>query len=193
MRAAAFLLTTLTIALGVTRAGASDFNPFGVYVGAAIGSGRDAVDNDDGAQLAEHATGWKLMAGLRPISVVGAEVDYIDFGSSSTDAYLVQAKTHAHAAALFAMGYLPIPVPFLDIFAKAGWMRTHTTVSGALSCAPPALCILSLNQDRTDADFAYGGGVQAKFQSLAFRAEYERTATSLGHPNLLSLGIIWTF
>lgn len=43
-----------------------------------------------------------------------------------------------------------------DIFEKVGWARTHTTASGALSCAPPALCILALSADRTDSDFAYG-------------------------------------
>jgi hypothetical protein len=91
------------------------------------------------------------------------------------------------------MGYLPIPVPFLDIFAKAGWMHTHTTASGVAFCAPPALCVLSFNQDRAYSDFACGAGVQAKLQALAFRAEYARADTSIGHPSLLSVGITWTF
>jgi hypothetical protein len=34
----------------------------------------------------------------------------------------------------------------------------------------------------TDSDFACGAGVQARFQSWAFRAEYERAATSIGEP-----------
>jgi len=35
--------------------------------------------------------------------------------------------------------------------------------------------------------------VQAQFRWLALRADYERTNGSIGHPNLLSLGITWTF
>lgn len=101
--------------------------------------------------------------------------------------------THASAAALYAVGYLPIPVRFLDIFAKVGAVRTHTTYSGEL-CTP--LCGsqfgVSLSADRTESDFAYGPGVQARSHSLAFRAEYERTDTTLGHPALLSFGVTWT-
>lgn len=189
-------LFALVVALGTTRADASDFNPLGFYVGAAVGQGRDTVESVNGVQLpqaAASATGWKAMVGLRPISFLGGEIEYIDFGSSSTNANLLNLHARADAVALYAIGYLPIPLPFLDIFGKAGWARTHTSASGALSCPPPALCITALNEDRTESDFAYGAGIQAKYQSLAFRAEYERTDTNMGHPNLLSFGITWTF
>jgi opacity protein-like surface antigen len=188
-------LSVLAIALGMTRADASDFNPLGFYLGSAVGQGRDTVENVNGFQLSqsESATGWKAMVGLRPLSFLGGEVEYIDFGSSSTNANLLNLHTRADAAALYAVGYLPIPLPFLDIFGKVGWARTHTTSTGTLSCTPPLQCISSLDADRTDSDFAYGAGIQVKVQSLAFRAEYERTDTSLGHPTLLSFGITWTF
>lgn len=83
------MLALLAVMAGVPCAGASEFNLLGFYVGEAIGDGRDAVDADNGLKLGGHATGCKVMAGLRPISVVGAEVEYIDLGFSSTDAYLV--------------------------------------------------------------------------------------------------------
>lgn len=156
----------------------------------------DSLEDISGgpAFQAESTTGWKAMVGMRPVSFLGGELEYVDFGSSRANAYLLNlSHTHADAVALYAVGYLPIPVPFLDIFGKAGLARTQTTYSGALSCAPPALCIAAVSADRSETDFAYGAGVQAKFQSLAFRAEYERTDTSIGHPSLLSFGVTWTF
>jgi OmpA-like transmembrane domain len=78
-----------------------------------------------------NTTGWEAFAGIRPVSFLGAEVEYIDFGSSggtsvaidstaNTLAMAGSATTHPTATALFAVGYLPVPVPHLDIFAKAG-------------------------------------------------------------------------
>jgi opacity protein-like surface antigen len=188
----------LAVGLCMAQAEASDSNPLGFYLGAAIGQARDTVDTLEGFSgvqpfQAEGATGWKAMMGVRPISFLGAEVEYVDFGSSSAHAYLLNlSPTRADAVAAYAVGYLPIPVPFLDFFGKAGWARTHTTYSGTLTCAPPALCIGLVNADVTESDFAYGAGIQANFHSLAFRAEYERTDTSIGHPSLLSFGITWT-
>jgi opacity protein-like surface antigen len=192
-------LSVIAVALGVTQTDASDFNPFGFYLGGAIGQGRDTVDslqNISGGPpfQSESAMGWKAMVGVRPVSFVGGEVEYIDFGSSSANAYLLNLPhTRADATALYAVGYLPIPVPFLDIFGKAGLAHTQTTYMGTLSCPPPALCIAAVSAERTESDLAYGAGVQTKFQSLAFRAEYERTDTSIGRPSLLSFGVTWTF
>jgi opacity protein-like surface antigen len=195
----AMCLSILAIALGTTQTEASDLNPLGFYLGGAVGQGRDTVDSLENISFvppfqAASTTGWKAIVGARPISFLGGELEYVDFGSSSANAYLLNlSRIHADAATLYAVGYLPIPIPFLDVFGKAGLARTKTTYSGTLSCVPPALCILGVNADRTETDFAYGAGVQAKFQALAFRAEYERTDTSVGHPSLLSFGVTWTF
>jgi hypothetical protein len=195
------LAALLFVSAGTTCVRASDFNPLGFYVGAAVGQARDTVDNfgtfsfplGGPFSLDESTTGWKAMAGLRPIPFLGAELEYLDFGSAHANTFLLRADTHADATALFAVGYLPVPLPFLDIFAKAGLARTHTSFSGVLSCPAPADCIVGLAGDHDDSDFAYGAGVQAKFQAFALRAEYERTDTSVGHPNLLSVGMTWTF
>jgi opacity protein-like surface antigen len=187
-------VSILAISLCTARAGASDLNPLGFYLGAAVGQGRDTVASVYGSQIyaSETATGWKAIVGMRPLSFLGGEIDYIDFGSSSVSSYLLNLHARADAAAIYAVGYVPVPLPFLDIFGKAGWARTHTTANGTLGCY---LCnvIQEINEDRTDSDFAYGAGIQAKFESLAFRAEYERTDTNIGRPRLWSLGITWTF
>lgn len=49
------------------------------------------------------------------------------------------------------------------------------------------------NDNETHSEFAYGGGVQTQFTSLALRAEYARSGSGVGHPNLRSLGVTWTF
>ena len=68
----------------------------------------------------DSATGWKLMvAGIRPLSFLGAEVAYLDLGSVNRAASIpatptqlgidVTATSHPRAAELFAVG-LPRPV-----------------------------------------------------------------------------------
>lgn len=42
-------------------------------------------------------------------------------------------------------------------------------------------------------NFAYGAGDQGKIGSLAIRAEYERISASGGNPDIVSLGVTWTF
>jgi len=143
---------------------------------------------------------WKLLAGLRPISLAGVEFEYIEFGRPSTGYFLnggenVQAGVQQRAPALFGVVYAPIPVPFIDVFGKAGAARLQRTFSGSSSvCSilPIVPCTSSFETDRTAALFAYGAGAQVKFSSLAIRAEYERVNQSGGNPDLLSLGITWS-
>jgi hypothetical protein len=52
---------------------------------------------------------------------------------------------------------------------------------------------VAARRDQTDARFAYGAGVQAKLSSFGVRLEYERISVSGGDPDLLSLGVTWTF
>src|SRR5580704_17380934 len=66
-------------------------NPLGAYIGAGVGVSNVGNDNyynynygyngyngGYGNELA-----WKAMIGIRPIAFVGAELEYIDFGSSN--------------------------------------------------------------------------------------------------------------
>src|SRR5579872_5230222 len=191
-------IALLPFALVAISAAASDYNPLGVYVGGGVGQARDsytAFSISDDAR-----TGWKVVAGVRPIPFVGAEVEYVDFGSPDAAAPVgygplaggFNGTARATGEAVFAVGYLPIVNPYFDVYAKAGLERVHTTADGLAGCRPPTLCILGWNADTTDTDFAYGGGFQAQYSSVALRAEYERTSTSVGHPNLLSVGVMWT-
>jgi opacity protein-like surface antigen len=192
-------------------------DPLGLYIGAGAGHSQVRIDLDFGVfgtpgisgplDVTPGATGWKLIAGIRPLSVIGAEVEYIDFGSAGATAgpaaqaaYFGAATTsHPKSPALFAIGYLPIPLPYLDVFAKAGVARLKTDVQAQFVClpsaggCPPLPFIPPYSASGTDTRFAYGAGVQVKLSKLAVRAEYERISSAGGDLDLLSLGVIFVF
>ena len=147
------------------------------------------------------------MLGLRPLSSVGAELEYLDFGASGTlsvisptGAFKGSATTHPKAPALFGVGYLPIPVPHLDVFGKAGVakLKPDAVATGNLfgngcfvGCDPVAGLQYAIQGSSTR--FAYGGGVQVRLGNFALRAEYERISANTGDPALLSLGLLLLF
>ena len=154
--------------------------------------------------LSKHHTGWKLLVGLRPISLIGAEFEYVDFGSpraSYTPAAFglgYTADMRAKAATAFGVLYAPLPVPFLDVYGKAGLARLQTTVNAnaGLGCFGPLLCpvhVGELHRDQTEVRFAYGAGTQVKLDRFAIRVEYERISASRGDPDLLSIGATRSF
>jgi opacity protein-like surface antigen len=198
-------LGTLVLALGTscvaTTVGAA--NPLGIYVGAGIGESE--IRNDGGFlgadyQYDEHETGWQAIAGIRPISPLGFELEYIDFGRASarTNNYCVSSSVDAKATTLFGVGYLPLPIPFLDIYGKLGVARLQSNTTGVRNGCIPDTPYCSgfgapFRQDSSSTNFTYGAGVQTKFYDFAVRAEYERISASNGSPDILSLSVTWTF
>src|SRR6202012_1325119 len=99
-------------------------NPAGFYMG--VGAGYSTIRSDDPAYglpgyYNDHQAAWKVFAGVRPIPFVGAEVEYIDFGQPDRhrgfyDYDYSGFDTHPRSGSLFAVGYLPIPIPFIDIY-----------------------------------------------------------------------------
>lgn len=193
-------------------------DPLGFYVGAAAGKAKPQSDLNLGIfglplpaapfSFPSSTNGWKVFAGIRPVSIFGAESEYVDFGSFNGSATLAPgvatnginatAATHSTAGALFAVGYLPLP-PSLDAFAKAGvaHLRTSVTANGELSCPIELPCLVpvvpSYSASHSGTNFAYGVGVQLRLASLGVRGEYERISASGGDTELLSLGVIWVF
>jgi hypothetical protein len=176
-------------------------NALGFYFGAGVGESEVRRDGYYGPYFDEHHFAWKAIAGIRPISPVGVELEYIDFGNPSAgpNYSFRSANSDTKAAALFGVGYLPLPVPFLDLYGKLGVARLHsnTTAIEPGLCPPhlvcPAQLVFLYQQNQWSTDFAYGAGAQAKFGAIAVRAEYERVAASGGNPDLFSLGASWTF
>lgn len=200
------LLATLAVGECAASTAALAVDPVGFYLGAGVGY--STVRSDDPAYglpgyFNDHETAWKAIAGVRPISIIGAEVEYIDFGQPSNRFNRNSVNnngfdSHPRAGALFAVGYLPIPIPFFDIFGKAGVARLQTDVTTVVqTCAAPLTCAPSTTtftrHEQTDNRFAYGVGVQSKAWGVAFRAEYERISSQFGDPDALMVSATWTF
>ena len=132
---------------------------------------------------------------MRALKPVGAEVEYVDFGHPRTATRFGAVDAKASGWAVFAVAYLPIPVPFLNVFGKAGIHNilaraTVTLASGASDCAPNARCG---DIGPTETGFAWGGGAQLKRESFGARVEFEQFRTSGGRMNLVSAGFFWSF
>jgi opacity protein-like surface antigen len=190
-------------------------DPLGFYIGAGVGHSQVRTDLDFGDfgapgfsgpySINGSATGWKLMAGIRPLSILGAEVAYIDFSSVDGAASItatpahgglnVTATSHPKAAALFAVGYLPIPLPYLDVFAKAGvaQLKSDVGATGQATCPVNLPClpvyVPPYSASGTSTHPVYGTGAQLKFKGFAVRAEFERISAGSGNVDLLSLGV----
>jgi hypothetical protein len=201
----AVLAAALFLGLPIGHARAEDL--LGLYVGGAVGQGR--VEASPGSltsatvgsttligagDFAENHSTFKLMAGIRPISIVGAELSYIDFGRPSGNLGAVPADVSLRGAAAFAVAYLPVPI--VDIVVKAGLARLQNTVSGSGGFAGVGNDLAfdsAFRLERTNTNFAVGGGVQYSIGSWALRAEYERFEAAGSSPSLLSAGVTWTF
>ena len=150
----ALMLAAHTAAAGTT----------GLYVGAGITKAQ--VDNIFAAGLNINNTDWKVFAGVRPISPLALEADYLNLGSETRSLSGLNAHADAKAFAAYALGFLPLPIPMLDLYGKAGlarWQLSGTTTNPAPFAA----------SDR-GTEFAWGAGAQLHFGNLAGRLEYER-------------------
>lgn len=165
-------MAALTL-LGCTAAVAADN---GFYLGGALGQSKADVRIGSFNFDDSHA-GYKMFAGLRPIDRLGAEAEYIDFGSSQTASTTVDHD----AFAAFLVGYVPLPL--VDLYGKVGVSRWSSDIRFSLGSG-----------DDSGTDLAYGLGLQLRFASFSARLEYEKFDVSGGdHLSLLSLGAAWTF
>jgi opacity protein-like surface antigen len=181
-------------------------NPLGLYVGAGVGTAtvRQEPEPDTGYYgLSREDFGWDAFIGVRPSPYLGAEVGYLDFGSTDHSGYypafFVPGHASANAPAAFAVGYLPFQ-PWWDLYFKAGAARLHKTWDfyPEADCTFSGCTVASASYpgSSTDWDFAWGVGTQWKFGQLALRAEYQRVqvggSTNPGDPDLLTVGLSWT-
>jgi hypothetical protein len=201
--------------LGLAFSGAAlAENPIGLYVG--VGVGVSNVDNNNydypygyNGGFHDKDAAWKVLVGVRPVPLLGAEIQYMDFGSGHgsngfygpNDYYDYGPFSHPKAEVLYGVGYLPLPLPFLDVYGKLGVAHLQTNISyqtctatvpaadGGLNCINTTTSRI----DQTNTHFAFSAGVQTHFQEFAFRAEYERIESSYGNPSAFMLSATWTF
>lgn len=166
-------------AAALLACGAASAADNGFYLGGSVGQA--SVKIDEGlATFDDHDTGYKFIAGFRPLDWFGVEANYVDFGNPKDNG----VELDAHGISAFAVGFYAFGP--LDIYAKLGaidW-KSSVSVQGVSSNA--------FKNDGTD--FAYGVGAQFRFLSLSVRAEYERfEAEDIDHLNMVSVGLTYTF
>jgi hypothetical protein len=153
----------VALALGATAARAD--NGF-FYAGAGIA--RNKISEITATNSDLNDTSWKVFAGVRPINAFAVEADYIDLGSQTTQFVDVNTHVQYKAFAAYAVGFLPVPLPALDVFAKAGLARWQQSGN---STASPGNQLFSLSDNGTQ--FAWGVGAQAHIGAIGGRLEYE--------------------
>jgi len=165
------LLLLLVLALSARVAQADN----GIlYVGGGIA--RDDLKGITATNSDLNSTNWKVWVGVRPTSVLAVEADYIDLGSQSIGTSGIDASSSTHldykAFTGYAVGYLPIGVPFLDVFGKAGvarWNLSGGTQTTVVPLVPHSFFSLSDNGTQ----FAWGLGAQVHVGIFGARLEYE--------------------
>ncbi len=185
-------------------------DPLGIYMGGGVGPARSpgTIVSPIAAPAAEFSggtTGWEAVLGMHPLPGIGAEASYFDFGSATSNVgsfsvlggFIGTATAHPRAAALFAVGYLPIPVPQLDVFLKAGAAELRTEAHANLTYSCVALTCQFPPYDGTSNStrFAYGAGAQYRIPGTAVAAgvEYQRISAPAGDPSLLLLRLVYGF
>jgi hypothetical protein len=177
----------LALAAGVAQADSPTF-----YFGAGISRNQlSGISNAgiDYSNISEDS--WKVFAGVRPLSFIAGELDYMDMGSgTSTFGNGNTTTSKAKAFAGYAVGFLPIPVPYLDLFAKAGLARYE--LSGNGTAGGGAVPLLSFSTNGTE--FAWGGGAQVHFGNFGARLEYENfNMTNTSGAGIVSLSLMLNF
>jgi hypothetical protein len=203
-----FALTVLVT--GARHAAANDL--LGLYAGVEAGQSNvvaagEVIDTPSvlyyqQGSFDESHPAFQVMAGIRPISVLGAELDYLNLGRPSGSFNAYSADVSMKGGAAFGVLYLPIPV--VDIYLKAGFARIQSEVNGigtfgphcafsSTSACPQYLGLGPFDLERINTSGAAGVGAQYKFGPVAVRAEYERFSAAGEHPSLLGVGISWSF
>lgn len=171
------LLATL-LTLGVTAGVAQADNWLQtnglLYIGGGVS--KDKVDGitHTGVPFEDlDKTSWKVLAGVRPFRLFAIEADYTDLGNR-TDTFIPGVNSHADAKAFsgYAVGFLPLPVPWFDVFGKAGVARWKLNANQSTAGTIPASSFFAISDQGTN--FAWGVGAQAQIRNIGARLEWER-------------------
>ncbi len=158
----------------------------GFYLGGAIGSSNLEIDDIAGIDAADFEgddTGYKFIAGFRPLDWLAVEASYVNFGETDDDVLGTRIEAEADGISAFAVGFLAAgPV---DLFAKAGLISWDSKLS---------VRGIDVSDDADGTDLAYGVGAQIRLLSLGVRAEYELfDVDDVEDLSMISLGVTYTF
>jgi hypothetical protein len=178
----------ITLAAGAWASAAQADDLLGLYAGASVGYSTQYIDAVSGG-AEQHDTGWKVMAGIRPIPWLGAEAEYLELGNPSRVIDAINVSSKASGPAAFGVLYLPYGIG--DLFVKAGAASITTRAFVGEGIEGNSQTLYYTNQTNTVA--AWGGGGQIKFDNLAVRLEYEGFNAPTGRQSLISAGVLWSF
>jgi opacity protein-like surface antigen len=191
------LLMALAVLAGAGAARADDTDyGYGhglLYIGAGVSNNK--VDNitHTGVSFGDiDKTSWKVFAGVRPLRFLGIEADYLDLGNHTQSIIAGTTSADAKAFAGYGVLFLPLPVPWLDIYGKAGAARWELNTNAGAAGNPPSGSLFDISDRGTE--FAWGLGAQAHMGMLGGRLEYERF--DIPHTNgaeVFSLSLVLSF
>jgi hypothetical protein len=154
----------------------------GTYIGVSTGQ-MNVRDRDElsGFRIDGDDNAFKAILGWRANSLA-FELNYVDFGQAKQRLFGRQVALDAQGIDAFVV--LSKRIAVLDLYAKAGALVWEAEAS-----------VQGLGSVTTDgSDFAFGGGAQLIFGSLAIRAEYEQfMIKDIDDLNLVSVGLTWQF
>jgi hypothetical protein len=169
-------LTALALGATTAQAGTDLF-----YLGAGVTEGSLTASNNGYLAFGEpelQNTSWTAYAGVRPLSWLALEADRIDFGSGNAGSFSNESTSNTHADAsawaVYAVGFLPVPLPLVDVYGKLGVARwkLNSTLTQTPNFPPPDT-VITTPRSYSGTDVAWGVGVQAHIKLLGVRLEYE--------------------
>ena len=158
-----------------------------VYFGAGVTANHVdsvGVEGFDNNFPAIKGTSWQAFAGIRPVRAFALEVDYADLGRQanviatpnscgmSAGSCSVLWEQDAKALAVYALGFLPLQPPTVEVYGKAGVARyklSRSVTSYAIDGTP--FDYSAYPEESTV--FTWGAGLQAHFGIIGARLEYE--------------------
>lgn len=174
------IASALAVSAAALYAAPASADLLDAYVGAGLGQSQIRADIPNVASFRENHSAWTAYAGVRVISLLGAEVAYRDFGNPSGTVGGQTVRADLNGKSVSGLVYLPIPAPIVDVFGKAGYTRLNGSVTTGSSTTRTTL---------DDDVFSYGAGVQLKFGAFGVRGEYERFAASGRDPSLWTISL----
>ncbi len=136
----------------------------GLYLGVGLGDFSSEINDLDDVDIDfdEDSDAKRFFAGWRFNPILALQLDYFDYGDSSSATTLLPIQTEAKGIAPSVVATLPLGP--IELFGRAGWLFYDLNIS-----ADGADVF-----DGSDDDFVYSAGIGITvLQRLSLRAEYE--------------------